>query len=132
IQSADGSSGLEGTVRDASQAVVPGSVVAVTCLKAQIKEVAVSDVVGRYRFRELPAGMSLVEVRKSGFRVFQKQYLVPGNREKQILDILLEVGEVSESVEVVGQARAKNPAPNSVQGPPRRIRVGGNVQATRL
>ena len=43
------------------------------------------------------------------------------------LDIKLDIGSVSEAVDVVG--RGPRPA---ASGPPRRIRVGGNVQATKL
>lgn len=131
-QSQAGSAGLEGTIRDASQATVPGAVVIVTQLHEGTKEIVISDDAGRYGFRELPAGMSLFEVRKSGFRAFQKQYLIPASGEKQTLDITLEVGEVTQTLEVVGQAPPKTPAPGARRSPPQRIRVGGNVRATKL
>src|SRR5262249_41692636 len=45
------------------------------------------------------------------------------------LDIKLSLGAINESIEVVG----KGPRPVPVSsGPPHRIRVGGNVQATKL
>ena len=45
-------------------------------------------------------------------------------------DPILEIGGVSESVEVVGHVRRPPQAPLAVT--PHRIRVGGNIQATKL
>jgi TonB family protein len=46
------------------------------------------------------------------------------------LDPILEIGGVTESLEVVGQAHRQAQTP--LTSSPRRIRVGGNIQATKL
>ena len=125
-----GSATLSGTVYDASRAVVPEATVVISSEESKTQEITISGAAGDYEFRVLPVGRYSVEVRKSGFRVFKQQALLAAN-EPGKLDIVLEVGEVIQTVDVVGKAPQTVPQP-SPSSPPRRIRVGGNVQQTKL
>ena len=84
---------------------------------------------GEYRFATLAAGKYNVEVKAPGFAVYQQSGVVLNAGVPEQLDIKLSLGTISETIDVVG----KGPRPVPVSsGPPRRIRVGGNVQATKL
>jgi protein TonB len=73
-----------------------------------------------------------MEVSKDGFKLFQRKDVIINPNEKQRLDLVLEVGEIVQTVEVVGKSPRVTPAPSSEVGLPRRIRVGGNVQQANL
>jgi TonB family protein len=116
---------LAGSVSEISGAVVPGVLV---LLKGDHnQEAARANAVGQYSFSGIPAGSYRLEVRAGGFAEFQKTIVLTAGAMQQ-LKIMLELGQVTETVEVVGKAGSR-PAPS---GTPQRIRVGGNVQATKL
>ena len=122
---------LSGTVFDASGATVPQTTIVVFHPESKTKEITFSGPAGEYEFPGLPAGRYSLEARKSGFRPYRIQAFDLNSGRPANLMFTLEVGEVSETVEVVGKApQAITQAIRS--GPPRRIRVGGNVQATKL
>ena len=123
-----GSARLFGAVSDASQARVPNATLVVSA--KGIKEITLSGAAGEYEFRALPLGRYSIEVRMAGFRSFQQALELQANEPRK-LDVVLEVGEVAETVNVVAKAPPAAP-PDTRSGPPQRIRVGGNVQATKL
>jgi TonB family protein len=123
-----GSARLFGAVSDASQARVPNATLVVSAKGT--KEITLSGAAGEYEFRTLPLGRYSIEVRMAGFRPFQQALELQANETRK-LDVVLEVGEVAETVNVVVKAPPA-PPPDIRSGPPSRIRVGGNVQATKL
>jgi TonB family protein len=120
---------LRGTVSDPSRARVPHAFVTVQRLGDQSKAVAVADDAGEFGFASLPAGDYIVEVRTPGFAV-QQQPVQLVNGSPQLLDITVDVGAVLESIQIVGKTSARREAQASAA--PRRIRVGGNVQRSKL
>jgi TonB family protein len=116
---------LAGSVYDVSGAAVPGVLVVLKGKHNQ--EAARASAAGQYSFSGIPVGSYRLEVRASGFAEFQKTVVLTAGAAQQ-MKITLGMGEVTETVEVVGKAGPR-PAP---AGTPQRIRVGGNVQATRL
>jgi TonB family protein len=114
---------LSGTVYDASGAVVPGALILLKNNTSH-QEAARANAAGEFKFSGVPAGSYTLEVRSQGFAEFQKTVVLPASART---DIVLEIGSVSEAVEVVGKA----PRPQET-GTPHRIRVGGMVQATKL
>ncbi len=115
---------LSGVVQDPSGARVPRATVTVS--NAAAKEVVSTSEAGEYEFASLPEGSYTLQARKPGFALFERPVVVQSNRQERF-DITLQAGRVSETVEVVGKA-----PPPAIAGAPRRIRVGGNIQATRL
>jgi len=113
---------LSGTVYDASGAVVPNVLVLLKS-GANHQEAARASAAGEYSFSGVPAGSYTLQVRAPGFAEFQKTVVLPAGQ----LNITLDLGQVTEALEVVG----KGPRPKE-SGTPHRIRVGGNVQATKL
>lgn len=122
-----GGAGLEGSVVDPSGAAIPEAEVALTFADGKRREVTATGPDGEYRFEGLPAGVYVVEVRARGFAVL----MVPNTElkagESRRLVHRMMMGRISETIQVVG----KRPPPVS-SGPPRRIRVGGSVQATKI
>jgi TonB family protein len=108
---------------------VPEAVVIVTSLdKSNKMEVTGTDAAGEFEFKSIPAGKYALEVRRRGFAAFVSKDLVLGGGAALRNNVVLQVGTVSETIYVVAaapQGRAKNTDP-------KRIPVGGNVQATKL
>ena len=122
---------LVGTVFDASGATVPQATIIVSHQESQTKEITLSGPAGEYEFRGLPAGRYSLEARKSGFQPYQVKTFDFNPKQAKLFAFRLEIGEVIQTVDVVGKAPQVVPRP-SRSGPPRRIRVGGNVQQTKL
>jgi TonB family protein len=114
---------LVGTVYDASGAVAPGVLILLKNNSSH-EEAARTNAAGEYKFSGLPAGSYALEIGAPGFAEFRKAIVLPAAAQT---NITLGIGTVTEQVEVVGKA----PRP-PVATAPRRIRVGGNLQATRL
>ena len=122
-------SSVSGTVYDISGAVVPNATVLFKNTDGSNQEVVKAGAAGEYRLPTLPAGRYNVEVKAPGFAIYQQSGVVLDAGASVQLDVKLSLGAISESVSVVG--KGPRPAPVT-SGTPRRIRVGGNVQATRL
>ena len=118
---------LIGSVRDASGAMIPGVTVGAENLDGNNQEAALTDDVGRFQFTGLPPGRYRITLQSPGFKVFHSGPILVEGGEAQ-LDAVLDVGGVFEQVQVVGQRT--HPAEQSAA--PARIRIGGNVQATKL
>jgi TonB family protein len=130
-QSPAGPALLTGFVHDGTGARVPGaSVTAHPMDGAESNQITTrTDAVGAYRFPLLPQGQYLLEFSVPGFAAAKREVTLAAGQTAQ-LDIALTVGSVQEAIVVKG----KRPASASAvpAGPPRRIRVGGNVQAAKL
>jgi len=116
--------GLTGAIYDSSGAVVPKATVTIRNRDSGAEQSVASDAAGAYAFPNLPAGRYQVMVSQPGFAVYARQAVaVPGS-----LDVVLSLGQVSESVVVSGRRSQMSPPPPA----PRRIPVGGNVQPAKL
>jgi hypothetical protein len=102
-------SNIEGTIKDAQGSVVSGATVVVKAPELGIERTATSDAGGLYRITALPAGVYSLTVSHTGFatRTFDDIELTLNRTLK--LDIPLEVGAVSEQVDVVENAQLLNP-----------------------
>jgi TonB family protein len=118
---------LYGSVYDPSQAAIPAVMITISSLDGKTKEIAYAGEAGEYKFAVLPDGTYNLEASKEGFRSRQEKNIVITSGKPQPLNLRLEIGEVSQYVEVVG----KSPTP-AFPRQPHRIRVGGNVQQANL
>jgi protein TonB len=89
-----------------------------------------SGAAGEYRFSGLGAGRYEVFLRAAGFAEHRvgPVRLTPGAEIRQTP--VLRVGSIAETMDVVGQRPASTAPP--APAPPRRVRVGGNVQPVKL
>ncbi len=97
---------LVGNVKDASGAVLPGAAVSVTQLQTQLTRTATTDQSGAYTLATLPPGEYTVKITANGFKTFAKQHVPVTLNTVNRVDAALEVGAVSETVEVTGAAPA--------------------------
>jgi len=128
-QSAGGKGTLWGIVTDPSGAVIPSVTVLANNLDAHTQETAICNAAGEFTLKSVPAGHYTLEVMIPGFKVFRQNNVVLNANDTQRLDVHMDMGNISERLEVIGKKPASQIAPASV---PHRIRVGGNVIAARL
>jgi TonB family protein len=122
---------LVGVVEDASRARIPNCQVTAKNLDGTNQEVTRANPAGEYSFAAIPPGRYALEIRSAGFAVFKRDVAVEAGKAARV-DATLDLGEVSETVVVKGQKPAGVTPGAPMARPPQRIRVGGNVQATKL
>ena len=94
---------LSGTVTDLTAGAVPAAKVTATHTDTGLKTETVSTAAGVYVFASLPVGIYEVSVEKTGFKRLNRKNIEIRVAQRLALDLPLEVGNVSESVEVTAQ-----------------------------
>ena len=102
---AQASSGITGTVTDASGAVVPGATVTATNTVTGVSTIGVSQASGGYIIIDLIPGTYTVKIEKTGFQTFVANNVAvePGGK-RSTIDASLKAGEVQQVVEVKADA----------------------------
>ena len=95
-----------GTVRDASGAAVPKATVTLTNQETAIKVQTSTDDNGNYDFFNVKVGRYAVIVEHAGFSKFTTTDVAVNVGARQRVDVSMQVGAVTESVEVKGVAAA--------------------------
>jgi hypothetical protein len=93
---------IKGYVRDASGAVIPSAGVTLTNERTGVEQKTVSDSTGFYQFLDLNPGDYRVTVAVQGFRTTDVKGVVVLVDQTVGLDVKLEVGNVTQAVEVSG------------------------------
>jgi carboxypeptidase family protein/TonB-dependent receptor-like protein len=93
-----------GTVADSTGAVVPGSSVVVRNVETGFSRTATTDAQGRYRAPELPLGNYEVEAAATGFQSVVRKGIELTVGRQATVDFTMQVGSVSESITVTGEA----------------------------
>ena len=88
---------ISGTVRDQSGAVLPGVEVTATQNDTGISRSAVSNETGSYVLTNLPIGPYRLEAALPGFRTYAQTGIVLQVNSSPVINVTLEVGQVSES-----------------------------------
>jgi len=95
---------ITGIVKDASGAVLPGATITMVQTETDRKEVAVSDAQGRFTSAPLPLGTYRIDASLSGFKGAARSGVTLTVSEVARVDFVLEVGSLTEVVEVSAQA----------------------------
>ncbi len=95
---------IQGTVQDASGAAVPGAEVKATQIATGTVRTTLSAADGNYVLPNLPIGPYTVEVAKQGFTKYVQTGIVLQVATSPTIDIALNVGQVSEQVNVEANA----------------------------
>ncbi|MCW5981408.1 MAG: TonB family protein [Bryobacteraceae bacterium] len=120
-----------GTVSDATGGVVPNATVILSNVNGSTRDMTTTSTVGVFEFVDLPSGHYTLEVLKPGFARYVVSDVALEPNKNQHLPVKLAVGKVTERINVVGDG-AKAAAQRTSGETPQRIRVGGNVQSTKL
>ncbi len=94
---------VSGLVSDATGAPVPAVPVTLTNLTTGEKRVTATDEAGLYQFVNLIPGSYKIDVEKPGFRHFTRQTATVEVQQAVRIDIGMEVGEVSQLVNVTSE-----------------------------
>jgi hypothetical protein len=115
-------SSLQGTVTDAQNAAIADAIVSLinTDTTAQRKSLASS--VGAYSFVQVPPGNYRVEVQHPGFRKFSSQIRLQINT-PATLNVALELGQVTETVNVSEEAVSINTQNATIGSPFTEVQV---------
>lgn len=111
-------SSLSGTVTDPSGAVVPETIITITNVGTSATRTAVSDASGVYSLKQLPPGSYMVEAQRPGFSTYRLsapltlQVDTPAE-----LAIKMALGQVTETIDVVGEMVAVNTENASLGNP---------------
>jgi hypothetical protein len=107
--------GLLGTVKDPSGASVVSAAVEVSGPALIGTKKAETDQVGYFRFANLPAGVYSLTVTASGFRTFKQEGINLEVGHLPSIEVHLEVGAMTETVEVSAQAAMIDATQSKVQ-----------------
>jgi hypothetical protein len=94
---------LKGRVTDASGAIVHGAIITVRVEETGVQRSATSDATGEYQFAFLPVGAYRVEIQSAGFRPELIPRLVVEVGRTIVQDFQLQVGDVTETVDVMSE-----------------------------
>ncbi len=95
---------LVGRTLDESGAVLPGVTVTVTLLATGRTRTATSDDAGNYAFLLLPPSEYTVGAEKRGFRKEVRKGIVLQVEQRAGIDLTLQVGEMTETIEIEGRS----------------------------
>ncbi|MBI4485552.1 MAG: TonB-dependent receptor [Acidobacteria bacterium] len=95
---------VAGTVRDASGGVLPGVDVTVTQTATGFMRTVVTDATGAYTLPNLPIGPYRLEANLQGFRSYVRTGIVLQVGGSPVIDITLELGELTEAITVQANA----------------------------
>src|SRR5262245_15194926 len=91
---------LTGTVSDSSGAVIPGATVTATNQATNVASNTITTEGGLYAIPALPAGTYKVRVELAGFKSWEQSGVAVSAATTVRVDAVMQVGAVSESVEV--------------------------------
>ena len=97
---------ITGTVVDSTGAVVAGATVTIKSLATNVTQSQQAGASGDYTFTLLPAGSYSITVAAPGFKTFSAPNVTVAAGDRARIDAQMEVGEVTQTVEVRGEVTA--------------------------
>ena len=95
---------LTGNVTDSTQAAIPGATITLTNENTGATRTGTTNEVGLYLFQSIQPGSYVVEATSDGFQTSRQTGIAVANNSVARADVVLEVGQVTEIVEVTGEA----------------------------
>jgi hypothetical protein len=115
-------SSLQGVVTDLQSAAIADAVVSLINQETSAQRKVLASPVGAYSFPQVPPGSYRVEVQKPGFRTFTSQVRLQINT-PATLNVQLEIGQVTETVNVSEEAVAINTQNATIGSPFTEVQV---------
>ena len=116
VAGAQGTAAVVGTVTDSSGAVVPGATVTLTNGGTGIAQTVATSESGDYTFPLAQVGNYSLKVQAQGFKLYTAPSVSLSAGDRLRVDVKMEVGAVSQSVEVSGVAPALQTDSSNVGG----------------
>jgi hypothetical protein len=95
------SSVLEGTVTDASNAVIPEATVVVENPATNVSRTVQTSSSGNYRVASLPPGVFTLRVSKEGFQTLVQENITLEGTQVKTLNVQMQIGQATTTVNVV-------------------------------
>jgi carboxypeptidase family protein len=95
---------ISGTVTDQSGAIVPGCTVTATNVETGVSTTQTTNAQGFYSFQSLALGKYSVKAEQTGFKSYTETGLVLDVNQALVVDVKLQVGQISEQIEVSSAA----------------------------
>ncbi|MBI2821080.1 MAG: TonB-dependent receptor [Acidobacteria bacterium] len=105
---------ISGSVKDASEAVLPGAEVTVTNVETGINRNTVTDDEGRYRVTNLNVGQYEIKASLPGFQTSVRSGISLTIGREAVVNFTLNIGEISEQIQVTGEAALVETASGSL------------------
>ena len=99
---------VRGTAKDVSGGVIPLASVTITDAERGTSQTTLADEQGRFTITALPPGQYVLTVESNGFKKFSSGRFTLTVQQQATLDAQLELGQMSETVEVSGAATMVN------------------------
>jgi TonB family protein len=123
---------VAGTVHDASGAGVSNATIIVTNHTADTIDMTTSDRDGNFSFKALPSGEYELKVLKRGFEVYRAPEVTLAAGRDFSENITLQIGSITEEVDVVPEGARKPLSSSGSTGNPSRLGLGGDIEASKL
>ena len=107
---------ISGTVSDEVGAVIPGVTVTARNVETGISRVVLTDDEGRYSALALSLGQFQVQAELAGFQTAIRSGITLSLGRHAVVDLTLRVGEITEQVEVTGEAPLVETTSSSISG----------------
>ncbi len=104
LQAQDTRGNIQGRVLDSANAVIPGAEIRATLTARGISVLVATNEEGNYRIPYLYPGIYRITASKTGFKSFVRDGIELRVADTLNIDIMLQVGEVSEKIEVTDEA----------------------------
>jgi TonB family protein len=128
---AQNAASFSGAIFDPSGAAVANATVILTGNKTHKTEMTATDSQGQFRFNALPPGDYHFRAIKRGFEDYKSEQVLRAGQE-QAQNFTLNIAAVAYAEEVIAKGTAKGVPPNEPGGKTTGVRVGGDIQASKL
>jgi hypothetical protein len=105
---------VTGTVRDISGAVLPGVNMILTSESTNEQKAQITSETGSFTFPLVPPGAYRLEAELAGFKKFVRSNIIVNVQQQVLIEPVLEVGEVSQTVEVRAETPLLQPTTSSL------------------
>ncbi len=105
---------VTGTVKDSTGAVIAGVKVVLTNAATNEQRTQTSADTGNFTFPLVPPGEYRLEAETSGFKKFVRAGVTVNVQQQVVIDAVLQVGDVTESVQVTGETPLLQPTTSSL------------------